>query len=307
MDFNSQPHGVIFVNENNSVDDSTMDDSFTMNNIESFGMEYGSNHTSNFEMNRSSKKVRFDVSGGNEKKTIRRGRTHSKDDLPKQPELPIKYVGIRNPYNMDWNKVKVAHFKSARHNDPEEEKGFVYQKSQARRYYRRWLKTVRQQEGWADFRREENTPSYNPLANSTIIPGRYVKNPETGEWVLRTELNQIMTKLHDQKRNQYNQNRKMNRSSNSNAKFLPQSTVKGVSIDDDEFRPKLFTHRMGQQISQIRHSLKMTQSELAKKINVEANVIRNIELGGLITFNSEDSMVINLAKALELPSIRYEE
>ena len=69
----------------------------------------------------------------------------------------------------------------------------------------------------------------------------------------------------------------------------------------------MFTDKMGKEISRIRNNLGITQVDLGKKINVDAGTIRDIELGGLITFNSEDVMVKSLAKALGLPSIKYQE
>ncbi|CAH6421554.1 Hypothetical protein MVR_LOCUS274 [uncultured virus] len=88
---------------------------------------------------------------------------------------------------------------------------------------------------------------------------------------------------------------------------VAQSKVKGATIEDDAYCARVFTQRMGQEIAQVRTALNLTQAQLAKQINVDANMIRSIELGGSIPFNPEDLLTRSIAHALKLTHIPYQE
>ena len=196
-----------------------------------------------------------------------------------------------NPYSMNRHKVHVNHFIDARLYDTDlNNDGWKISHQEAHRKYKKWLQSVREIPGWDKFRREhrELEPEDNgkEYRIRKYVPVPVPSSEDAGEVVLRPNVT-------------HNRNRKQ--------RLLPQSRDKGVNVTDEDFRPKMFTGKMGKEISQIRHSLDMTQADLAKKVNVDAHVIRNIELGDLVTFNSEDVMVKELARALGLPSIKYQE
>lgn len=192
-----------------------------------------------------------------------------------------------NPYRMNRRDVRISHFKDARIYDSDiNEPGWQIPTWVARKKYRQWLRSIRKIPGWEGFRR----------APREII--QIIEDEEGNTYVIRKL---VPYKVYGPATHHKEAGK------NSNKRLMPQSKDKGVRYDDENFRPKMFTEKMGREISQLRTSLDLTQAELGKKINVDANMIRNIELGGLITFNSEDMMVKNLAKALGIPSIKYRE
>jgi DNA-binding XRE family transcriptional regulator len=195
-----------------------------------------------------------------------------------------------NPYNMNRHYVQICHFEDARFYDPDlDEAGWKVPHRKARREYRKWLLLVRRIPGWENFRRpfreideEIIDDDGNICIIRKLVPVRNCRN--------ETIHRQILSK---------NPNRR--------GRLLPQSRDKGIKVTDENFRPRMFTEKMAKEISQIRNNINLTQVDLARKINVDAQIIRNIELGGLVTFNSEDIMVKELAKVLGIPSIKYQE
>ncbi|XWV25922.1 helix-turn-helix XRE-family like protein [Tupanvirus soda lake] len=196
--------------------------------------------------------------------------------------------GFSNPYHMNRNNVRMYHFRDARIYDPNiTEPGWEVPPYVARAKYQNWLRGVRKTPGWENFRRplrEVTTEVEDDDGNVFIIRKLVPIRERTGDMV-----------------------RRQNAGTNRKPRLMPQSRDKGVKVDDENFRPKMFTESMGKEISRLRHDLGMTQSELGKKINVDAGTIRNIELGGIVTFNAEDTMVKSLAKALGLTTIKYQE
>uniref|UniRef100_A0A6C0LU26 HTH cro/C1-type domain-containing protein n=1 Tax=viral metagenome TaxID=1070528 RepID=A0A6C0LU26_9ZZZZ len=77
--------------------------------------------------------------------------------------------------------------------------------------------------------------------------------------------------------------------------------------NDEESKPKFFTKKMGKQIIQFRNQLNLTQTELAKKIDVDPTIIRDIELGDIVIYNNNNPFIKRLAWILGLSSIRYQE
>ncbi|ANB50778.1 putative HTH-type transcriptional regulator [Powai lake megavirus] len=194
-----------------------------------------------------------------------------------------------NPYKMKPQDVKLYHFKDARLFDnsiKSNDANWEVQRWYAKRKYNQWLKNVRRQEGWEGFRRPliEITQEVEDEYGNIIILRKKVPYRKT----LPREVVARQT-------------------SSNNSKYTPQSREKGVSVDDTNFRPRMFTEKMGREICMLRNSKKMTQAELAKQINVDANMIRNIEMGGLISFSSQDPMVRAMARVLGVPSIKYQE
>ena len=195
-----------------------------------------------------------------------------------------KHDKFRDPYSMNRYHVRMHHFKDARVYDYDfEESGWQVQRWYARQMYNRWLRSIRKNFGWENFRRP--------------VREIFEEQGEDGDTIVIRKLVPIR---------EFQQVPKYNSGKNKKSS-LAQSREKGVRPDDENFRGKMFTEKMGKEISRLRNQFGMTQAELGKKINVDANTVRDIEHGGLITFNSEDVMVRSLANALGLQSIRYQE
>jgi len=198
---------------------------------------------------------------------------------------------LRDPYKMDPYDVKMEDFRDARLYDSSiREAGWEVPRAFAIQKYKEWLRTVRSWQGMQNFRRtfkevlqetqddEGNViiiKKYIPIKQNNFIPN------QTNKTVKNVVFNKNVT--------------------------IAQSKDKGVKITDEDFRPRLFTDKMGMEIAELRNKAGLTQAELAMKINVTANMIRNIELGGLIPYNPQDIMVKSLAKVLGVPSIKYQE
>lgn len=201
----------------------------------------------------------------------------SKDDVPKNAHC------LMDPYRMNARDVTRRHFRDARLYDQDiNEIGWEVQRWFARKKYNEWLRSVRRRDGWRDFRRpiivytddDYDDDTYRFRNTSTRIPSTI-------------------------QRKNYQPNRR--------AHNLALSRVRGARPDDEDYRAKMFTTKMGREISKIRSEKGLTQVQLAQKINVDSNMIRNIELGGLITFNPDDPMVRTLARELGLSYIKYQE
>lgn len=199
-----------------------------------------------------------------------------------------------DPYDMDRHDVRAKYFNDARlYDDNINGSGWKIDNQSARTKYRQWLANVRREPGWEGFHRpprevieEVEGDDGKSYTIRKIVPYRVPGVPYRAPYTIGN-------------RRETSKNRK--------TPMLPQSKVKGATIDDENFRAKMFTLTMGKEIAQLRNHLGLTQVELAKKINVDAPTIRNIELGGLVTFNSEDKMVKELARALNVPSIKYQD
>lgn len=193
---------------------------------------------------------------------------------------------LLNPYQMNRYHVKMHHFRDARIYDRQiKQSGWSVQKNVMRKKYNQWVRSIRRLRGWEDFRRAHREVVETVEGNDgNVYFIRHVTQPSN-----------------------YQHDRTLLPKNNRKNKDLPPSTENGVNVLDENYRPKMFTMKMGQEIARLRTNLGLTQAELAKKINVDANMIRNIEVGGLITFNPRDNMVKSLARALDIPSIAYQE
>lgn len=68
-------------------------------------------------------------------------------------------------------------------------------------------------------------------------------------------------------------------------------------LSDDPEPPKILGREAGQQILHARTSKKLTQAELAKQLNIQANVIRDYETGNVVP----DRKILNLiSKKLQI-------
>lgn len=197
---------------------------------------------------------------------------------------------VQNPYQMNRHKVKLHHFRDARIYDTDiTEPGWEVPYYVAKKKYDQWLRAVRRKPGWENFRRP-------------VVEVEEELEDEDGQvYVFR----KIVPRFQAPRTNQlgaqtYHRN-------NNRKRPYAQSVEKGVKVDDDRYRPRMITKQMGKEISRLRQAMGLTQAELAKKINVETNLIRDIELGDAVPYHPEDMILKNLARALNVPSIRYRE
>lgn len=197
-----------------------------------------------------------------------------------------------NPYVINRHDVNVGHFVEGRLYDKDiDENGWQVQKWVARKKFDNWKSDVRGYEGWEHFRRpaKEMPPK---VYHEVIIDGEteIVKSYEIRKlvWPMVPGLpyrEHIVSKTR-----------------------IP--SIKHVGKDDedeDEICGRMFTATMGKEISMLRSGKKMTQAELGNKISVDVTTIKNIEIGGLITFDPEDLMVKKLARVLGVSNIQYKE
>lgn len=189
-----------------------------------------------------------------------------------------------NPYKMPRNAVRIRHFRNARVYDGDAEKGFEVQRWFARKMYNAWLREVRKNPDWKNFRRNRR-PVYVEEEDEAGVVFKRMTPHATGEVFAKKDGNKNPTR----------------------STATAQSKDKGVSVEDTDFRPRMFTEKMGREIAQLRNNMSLTQADLAKMINVYAGTIRDIEAGGLVAFNPEDVVVKSLAKALGVASIKYQE
>lgn len=257
----------------------------------------------------------------------------TQDELGVEPEDVMEYSevetqkkrrGPTNPYHMNRHKVRMFHFKDARLydqelNDPQYGTGWEVQSWYARKKYIDWIHSVRKIAGWEGFRRtpreifeaveDEDGNKYIihklvpyrvpglPLGKIVVLSVRQMT--DDGSVVIRKGSKKGPKMLVPK--------RDAGRNTNNSRNMTAQSRVKGARPDDEDFRGKMFTKKMGKEIEQLRHQMKLTQAELGKLINVDANTIRDIELGDIVPFNSENVMVKALARVLGLPSIKFQE
>lgn len=212
-----------------------------------------------------------------------------------------------NPYLANPTEVKMNNFRDARIFDRTADDGFILQRAASRKEYLTWLSSQRDLDGWNNFRRTkpEQSPTYSTEHNPTIIVSPKLREKlisiqaaakEKEDRELRTEL--IAGTFRNSKNSAGN---------NKQGRLIASSRVKGKSIYDDEFVAKVFTFKMGKKVSQTRNEMGLTQAELAMKVGVDEKTIANIERGGLVSYNSSDVLTRSLAKALNLPTIKYEE
>lgn len=197
------------------------------------------------------------------------------------PQKQKKTEGFVDPYYINIHSVKPFHFRDARIYDPEiKESGWQISARSAQKKYRNWLTNVRSRDGFYLFRR-------------IIYEPRDISTNDNDSVVFRSH------------NNNNNMMAVMRNTSPNSHKTILSSRNYGMLPDDNEFIPKMFTEKMGREISSLRNQKNMTQTELARILNIDSGIIRNIELGGMVHFNPNDAMVISLARALGVASIKY--
>ena len=196
-------------------------------------------------------------------------------------KTPIKKIGFRDPYFMNIHEVTPDLFCEARIYDPEiKECGWQISRKSAHKKYRNWLHNIRCCEGCHMFRK-------------VIYETRDISRNDDDVIVFKGSASNLAMTF-----------RKPLSGANS-YKSVASSKDHGVRADDNNYRPKMFTEKMGREISILRNNKKMTQSELANALNVETGVIKNIESGNLVAFNPDDGLVRSLARVLNIASIKY--
>jgi DNA-binding XRE family transcriptional regulator len=221
-------------------------------------------------------------------------------------ELEIEYVAsmqLLDPYKMNPHLVHISHFQSAFLYDPEAEPGFKVSRSVAKQKYNQYKQRIRSKEGWKNYRKPphiiyEEVKEGNRIGiiKRTVymkVPGSLL--PEfTIEKVLTVPRGAAFIRLpkEDLKKDY---------------QIEAEATNPLEADDKTSVAPKMFTLHMGREIARLRNELHLTQAELAMIVNVDANYIKNVEIGDLITFNPEDVIVRKLARALGIFAIKYHE
>jgi len=229
--------------------------------------------------------------------------SNSNSNPNRRPRVRVaKRDGVLNPYNTHPSKVKMNNFLDARLYPyaQDAEAGYQVPKYVAKKEYQLWLKAVRNVEGWERFRREK--PSYEKIDMSVTYIGYGIGTlyDEHGRPLLTDEERLARIQRIEQAqayRKQMLQNR---------AHRIAQGKERGVRADDEDYRPRTFTRKMGARIAEGRMGLKLKQDEFAKKANIDLGTLRAIERGDH-PFNSEDGVVKSIAKVLGWAGIRYEE
>lgn len=241
-----------------------------------------------------------------------------------------------NPYDMDPYDVRTCHFKNPflLYGGDIVEEGFEFSNQFAKKLYSRWLRDIRNEPGWENFK-VRNSYSHSDFiwdpADKTLIPQK--------EWYNTTgnrESHHVVTNVtHYDYNNKYyydSMREKHTYVGNPNGMLydnapMPENVMNYVmnketelmktvhegyrekspdEIDEEIKKMKFFTAKMGLKISQIRLDMKMHQFDLAKAVNVDVSVIRDIERGDVVPFNPNDKLVQNLVKVLDLEFIKYE-
>ena len=76
-----------------------------------------------------------------------------------------------------------------------------------------------------------------------------------------------------------------------------QGFKKKLNLLDDNPEPPKTLKEFGKKISQARNILKLTQIDLGKKINIQANIIQKYETGDVVP---DDNILSKICKALNL-------
>lgn len=173
------------------------------------------------------------------------------------------------------------HINSFTNGDLSSDDDFEIQSWARKKNYNKWLHNVRKMKGWENFKRCKS-PEPNNFDPSVLILG---EKPKDVDSVILVKSNK-----NTQKKN-----------------LVAGSKVRGQKYDDPEYIPRMVTHKMGSEISRARQRLNISQIDLAKRLNVNVNYIRDIELGNLVTFNSRDPVFIQMARELNLTPIQYVE
>lgn len=210
---------------------------------------------------------------------------------------------FHDPYKMNPHKVRVSHFRQGWLYDPDAPAGYQVQRWVAKTKYNNYKRRIRDRDGWKNYRRPphiiyEEVKERNRIfvVKRTVymkVPGS--KLPDfTVEKVSSVPKGATLIRLPKE---------------DPRKDFMAESSPADPSEVDDKtsVSPKMFTLHMGREIARLRNELELTQVELARIVNVDSNYIKNVELGGLISFNPEDVIVRKLAKALGVPSIKYQE
>lgn len=195
-----------------------------------------------------------------------------------------------DPNQIDRHCVTLKHFYDARLYDEDiVEDGWAVGKHWAKSNYRKWICQIRQEKGWYGFHRPpyEHPEEYEDDQGRRFLVRKIIPYNLPGLPHKEPYYSEIYREIKGKNRNQI------------------KPRVKRLTLDDEDYRAKIYTGKMGQEIARLRNSLDLTQAQLAMKINVDTATIRNIELGGYVTFNPQDVLTRELARALNVPSIKY--
>lgn len=185
----------------------------------------------------------------------------------------------KNPYEINRHNVKMGDFRDARSYDSNIDDGWQIQKGQARGKYKNWVKSVRQLPDWQDFKRDPREVTYEDRdEDGNIVETRVRVFPRVP---CREDIpDQVI----------------------SQKTYTPTSKKwkKDPTAVEPEIVEELFTLKMGKRIAEARSRKGMKQVELARKLNVNVTVVKEIEIGDKVTFSRSSELVVNLERILEI-------
>lgn len=179
---------------------------------------------------------------------------------------------------MKNSNINIADFKDARLYDSQiKEDGWEVPRHVSRKKYFDWLCKIRQEPGWESFRR--------PL---TIVTETFCDDDGNERKINKfVSFNGKTGKI-------------INEASHYNREAVISDQYQNESVN------VYYTEKMGKHISTLRNILGLTQAELAKKIDVDAKIIKKIESGNGVIYNPEDKTYKLLCSALQVSSIKYQ-
>jgi DNA-binding XRE family transcriptional regulator len=194
-----------------------------------------------------------------------------------------QYHNFQKNERVHPTQIKIRHF---RNDLSVRDLEYMFQSWYAKKMYTEWLKDIRSMNGWENFRRRREPPAFSEPATyvgtnvGKTIDNRGRKLPPKPEGTETVSSNVLNT-------------------SAGKRSAIATSKERGVSADDDQYIPEMFTPSMGKQIMAARSQKLLTQRDLANKLNLNVSIIMNIEKGNY-PFNKSDPVVRQLEKELNI-------
>jgi hypothetical protein len=229
--------------------------------------------------------------------------------------MKTKVRGPIDPYRMNPYNVRTCHFENALLYDQELVSSglatkncteWKISKQASRKKYREWLAYQRSFD--TSFRRfpvllveevldnEGNTYRTKEIVQCNNIPEGAVRQYNNGNVYYLLELPDMIVTPNNSEPQKIFGKTGIN---------IACSKIKGASPDSDGYVPKMFTAKMGRKILQARNYQKLTQQQVADKLNMNVGIVRDIELGDILSFNEE--VCKKLRNILQMESLKYEE
>lgn len=207
-------------------------------------------------------------------------------------ELKNQTRGSRyvNPWEKEPQFVKPEHFKEARLYDSDIiESGWEVPRHFARKMYRRWLSNVRSREEYTNFRRQF-IDIMVPINNGQNEPIKVFLTVPNNEEMIKKIVNEVLLE-HGQP-------------TLEEIERMEQQEQFEKNMEQNKI--KFYTPRMGSIIMNKRIETRLTQKDLAKLLNIELSVVRDIERGNIVPFLN-DRVKSSLEKYFGSETLKYVE